>query len=70
MSNRREIHEDEIRCFNVIRNSYDKRFGLQCKYLLLKKNSLGDAAGEIKCKMCKAKYEIIDNEIILIERGK
>ena len=61
-------NEIEIRCFNVISNEKDKKYGLTCDQLLIKKNSLDEVAGEIKCKVCKAKYEIIQSEIILIER--
>jgi len=66
---KKRITNNRIKCFNVINNKNDKRFGLQCGQLLMKRNSLGDAAGEIKCRVCKAKYEILSNELILIERG-
>lgn len=61
-------NEIEVRCFNVIKNEKDKRYGLPCGQLLMKKNSLDQAAGEIKCKSCKAVYEILNSETILIER--
>ena len=60
----------DIRCFNIVSNESDKRFGLECGRLLLKKNSLGNVAGEIKCNRCNAIYDIKDKNIILIERSK
>lgn len=60
--------EELIRCFNVVNNSKNAKFGLTCNHVLLAKNSVGKVAGRIKCKWCKAVYEIIDNEIFLIER--
>jgi len=60
--------EHEIRCFNIISDKRDKRFGLQCNRLLLKTNSKGRAAGQIKCPRCGALYEIINNKIKLIKR--
>lgn len=62
----KKIKSNEIRCFNIIHNERDNRFGLECKRLLLCKNSNQKAAGEIKCPRCGAYYEIIDNKIKLI----
>ena len=58
----------EIRCFNIISDKRDKRFGLKCNRLLLKTNSKGRVAGQIKCPRCGALYEIIDGKIRLIKR--
>ncbi len=69
MEPKKQIKSDEIRCFNIITNKKDRRYGLQCNRLLLKKNSKGKVSGEIKCSQCGAKYEIIDGKIILIDRG-
>jgi len=61
--------DDEIRCFNIISNEKDLRFGQRCNRLLLRKNADGQVAGNIKCVCCGAQYEIIRNEIKLISRG-
>ena len=63
-------NDNLIRCFNVVSDKNNKKFGLSCNHVLLGKNSMGKVAGSIICRHCKAKYEIIDNEIILIERKK
>lgn len=57
----------EIRCFNIISNEKDKHYGLSCNRLLLKKNSEGNVSGEIVCPVCKAKYEIKNDYLILKE---
>lgn len=62
--------EKLIRCFNVVNDKNKKNFGLTCGHVLLGVNSFGKVAGIIICRHCKAKYEIIDNEVILIERKK
>ena len=61
--------DTEIRCFNVVNNPSDNRYGEKCNRLLMKKNSQDKAAGQIKCPVCKAVYEIIDDKICLISRG-
>jgi|GEM_PF-6886329 len=58
-----------VYCFNIINNSKSARYGLKCGRLLLKKNSSGEAAAQIKCPICKALYDIKDNRQILISRG-
>ena len=62
--------DTEIKCFNIITNKKDKHYGEKCNRLLLKKNSMDRAAGQIRCPRCKALYEIIDNKIKLISRGE
>lgn len=60
----------EVKCFNVISNEKDPRFGLQCNRLLICKNSEGEVSGEIKCPRCGALYDIRNGEIYLIQRRK
>lgn len=65
---KKEIKHMDVKCFNIISDPNDKRFGQECGKLLFRKNSEGMAAGQIKCNRCKALYDIKDNEIIFIER--
>jgi len=62
------MNTNDVKCFNIVSNPDDKRFGLECGRLLLKKNSAGKVAGEIKCNRCHALYDIKDGKINLIER--
>lgn len=58
----------DIKCFNIISNENDKKFGQECGRLLLKKNSENEVAGEIKCNRCGALYDIKNNNIRLISK--
>lgn len=59
--------EQVIRCFNIIDIKSDPKYGLKCNQRLIHKNSNGEVAGEIKCRRCKALYDIKDNKLILIK---
>ena len=56
-----------IRCINIIDIKSDPKYGLKCNQRLIHKNSDGNVAGEIKCRRCKALYDIKDNKLILIK---
>lgn len=60
----------QIKCFNIVWDENDPKFGFACERRLLDKNSNGEVAGEIKCLRCQAIYEIKDNELILINNGE
>jgi len=62
-------NENEIRCFNIITNIKDRKFGEQCDRLLIKKNNSNNVAGELMCMRCKAIYEIDNNYITLKKRS-
>jgi len=70
MEVKKKANGNDIKCFNIISNTNDKKFGQECAKLLLKKNSVGKVAGQIKCSRCHALYDIKNDDIILIERGK
>jgi len=59
-----------IKCFNIISNEHDPKFGMECERKLLYKNSNGEVAGEIKCLRCGALYDIKNNELVLINSGE
>jgi len=59
-----------VRCFNIISNDGDPKFGMECERKLLYKNSQGEVAGEIKCLRCGAVYDIKNGELILINSGE
>lgn len=59
-----------IKCFNIISNEGDPKFGMECERKLLHKNSQGEVAGEIKCMRCGALYDIKNGELILLNIGE
>ena len=59
-----------VRCFNIISEESDPKFGLECERKLLHKNSEGNVAGEIKCLRCHAIYDIKNGDLILINSGE
>jgi len=60
----------QIKCFNIVHDENDPKFGQACERRLLDKNSSGEVAGEIKCLRCQAVYEIKDSVLILINNGE
>lgn len=60
--------QHEIRCFSILKNPNDKRFGEACGTLMMKTTKAGNAAGEVVCKSphCKAKYEIENRRVVLV----
>ena len=65
---KKAIHrEKEIRCFNMIMKSKDKKIGEKCNARLIDRNSLGHVAGRIKCLRCGALLEITNEYIYLIK---
>lgn len=53
----------EIRCYSIISNKKDVRYGEKCNRHLLSINKNGEAAGEIKCARCNTLYDIsTDNQ--------
>jgi hypothetical protein len=58
----------QIRCFGIVMHPKDRKYKQTCGHLLMKPNSEGDAAAQIKCpaKRCGAVYEIKDGYITLI----
>lgn len=62
---KQRIKTHEIRCFNIVTNPRDSRYGLECTRLLICVNSDGDAAGSIKCPRCGALYEMKNGYIYL-----
>lgn len=65
---KKRISGKQIRCFNIIDNQKDPKFGMNCERLLLCTNSSGDAAGYIKCGRCGAYYELKDGFIHLTKK--
>ena len=59
-----------IKCFNIISDEHDPKFGMECERTLLYKNSEGEAAAEIKCLRCDALYDIKNGELILLNSGE
>ena len=59
-----------VRCFNIISDESDPKFGMECERKLLHKNSIGIVAGEIKCLRCGALYDIKEDDLILINSGE
>ncbi len=59
-----------IKCFNIISDEHDPKFGMECERKLLYKNSEGKVAGEIKCLRCGTLYDIKNDELILINSGE
>lgn len=66
----KSTNSNDVKCFNIIGNERDRRFGLECGRLLLKKNSEGKVAAQIKCSRCGALYDIKNGNVILINRRK
>jgi hypothetical protein len=68
---KKKIQEKSIvvRCFNIISDDQDPKFGMECERKLLHKNSDGQVAGEIKCLRCHAVYDIKNGDLILINSG-
>lgn len=69
MKARRKISKETttLRCFNVITNEKDPKFGQVCWARLLHRNERGEVAGNVTCQRCGALYEIVDNLLILEE---
>lgn len=70
MDYKKDILDSGIRCYNIIKDKHDRRFGLECNRLLMRRNSDGKAAGEIKCPICGALYDIKDDKIFLIKNKR
>ena len=56
----------DIRCPYIETRKGKRKFGQKCGWILMKRNSAGEAAGEVVCKECKAKYEVINNTLIYL----
>jgi len=69
MEYKKAIRDNEVRCFGIIAKKENKKYGQECGRLLLKRNSEGYVAGEIKCPICGSLYDIKLDKIILISIG-